>query len=76
MKREQISSQDGPSEPQIPQQRNFDFEGAAKKAAVEAKAIELRKVNDWTLPYARAMASQQLKKEEWEEKASQKEKSN
>lgn len=76
MKSQEISPQDGQGEPRIPQQLDIDFEGAAKEAAVEARAIELRKAHDWTLPYARDNARAQLKQEEWEEKSGQKKKSN
>jgi hypothetical protein len=72
MKPEQIPAQDGQSEPQIPQQMNFDF----KEAAVRARAIELQKEHGWMLSYAMDNARIEFARKKWEEQSKQKEKSN
>jgi hypothetical protein len=72
MKPEQIPSQDGSNEPQIPQQMNFNFE----EAAVRARAKELRNEHGWMEPYAISVARIEFARKKWEGRSSQKEKSN
>jgi hypothetical protein len=76
MKSEKVPAQDGQSEPQIPQQLNFDFKKADKEAAVRVRAKELRNEHGWTEPYAISVARIEFKQKEWEAQSNQKEKSN